>query len=172
MQLLLDSNFKKPTRAPALWLALCAGLACACANSQVTMEGAYTQVRPKSQLSEPEPVNSPENLLVSIHNVADARKSYANYVVLYVNDHPVVAPGGITNLSSAYRYAMRLQDGVYDVRAEYHTVGYYRERVYKLLPEEPVKILPNQRTVMDVRLVKDDSGALERSQARFRVRYE
>ena len=162
----------RPTWARLVQIGLSAGLVCSCANSQVTMEGAYSKVKPKAQLSEPEQRNDPENLLVAIHNVADTRTSFKNYVVLYVNDHEVVAPEGVNNISSAYRYAMRLQDGVYDVRAEYHTVGYWRERVYTILPEEPVKIMPNQRTVMDVRLKKDENGALTKSPARFRVRYE
>jgi hypothetical protein len=157
-------------RATGPWLGML--LFCACGVKPLTVGDVYMELKPIEQLSERERSNQPDNLVVRIHNVADERASFKNYVVLYVNGRVVQPTERLNNFSSTYSYPMRLREGVYDIRAEYHVVGYWRERVFRLVPDEPIKILPQQRTTLEVRLKKSDKGSLADSQTGFRVRYD
>jgi len=148
-----------------------AGLA-ACGAGRLTTDRAYSELKPKEQLPEREQRQLPENLLIKIENVADAGKSYSNYVVLYVNGREVAPIEKLTNMSKKYTYPLRLQHGVYEVRAEYHAVGYWREQVFDIKPDEPVKILPGQRTVLTCRLEKDFKGRPVQKDVSFRLQYE
>ena len=148
-----------------------AGLA-ACGAGRLTTDRAYSELKPKEQLPEREQRQLPENLLIKIENVADAGKSYSNYVVLYVNGREVAPIEKLTNMSKKYTYPLRLQHGVYEVRAEYHVVGYWREQVFDIKPDEPVKILPGQRTVLTCRLEKDFKGRPVQKDVSFRLQYE
>ncbi|MDZ7360015.1 MAG: PEGA domain-containing protein [candidate division KSB1 bacterium] len=159
------------------WLArvatlfLAAGLG-ACTAGRLTTDRAYSELKPKEQLPEREQRQLPENLLITIENVADAGKSYSNYVVLYINGREVAPVEKLTNMTRKYTYPLRLQHGVYDVRAEYHAVGYWREQVFDIKPDEPVKILPGQRTVLTCRLEKDFKGRPVQKDVSFRLQYE
>jgi len=157
-------------RAGTLFLA--AGLAACGAGGKLTTDRAYSELKPKEQLPEREQRELPENLLIKIENVADAGKSYSNFVVLYVNGREVAPIEKLTNMSAKYTYPLRLQHGVYDVRAEYHAVGYWREQVFDIKPDEPVKVLPDQRTVLICRLDKDYKGRPVQKNAQFRLQYE
>jgi hypothetical protein len=152
---------------------LCAASLAACgAGGKLTTDRAYSELKPKEQLPEREIKQLPENLLIKIENVADAGKSYSNYVVLYVNGREVAPVERVTNMSARYTYPLRLQHGIYEVRAEYHAVGYWREQVFDIKPDEPVKILPGQRTVLICRLEKDYKGRPVRKNVQFRMKYE
>lgn len=153
-------------------LLLCLALVCACGAPRVTSGGAYSQIKPKEELAERELQEQPDNLVVRVFNVADARYSYKNYAVLFINDHEVEPPQGVDNFTSTYEYSMHLQEGVYDVRAEYHVEGGWRKRVVKIVPDEAVKILPNQRTTLEAYIKKDERGALAKPPARFALRYD
>jgi len=152
-------------------LVLAVGLG-ACGGSRLTTERASTVLQPKEQLPERELRNLPDNLIIKIDNVADDRESYKNYVVLRINGREIAPVEKISNFTSAYSYPMRLQHGVYDIKAEYHAVGYWREEVYKIVPDEAIKIAPNQRTVLEARLDKNQRGELTEKPAKFRVTYE
>jgi hypothetical protein len=161
-------------RVATLFLAALAGQAGlgACRAGRLSTDRAYSELKPKEQLPEREQRQLPENLLVKIENVADAGKSYSNYVVLYINGREVAPVEKLTNMSRKYTYPLRLQHGVYDVRAEYHAVGYWREQVFDIKPDEPVKILPGQRTVLTCRLEKDFKGRPVQKDVSFRLQYE
>jgi hypothetical protein len=152
-------------------LFLVAGLA-ACASGKLSTDRAYRELKPKEQLPERELRELPENLLVKIENVADAGKSYRNYVVLYVNGREVAPVEKLTNMSSTYSYPLRLQHGVYEIKAEYHSVGYWREQTFDIKTDEPVKIVPGQRTVLICRLDKDYKGRPIQKNVQFRMTYE
>lgn len=153
-------------------LFLMAGLAACSAGGKLSTDRAYSELKPKEQLPERELRTLPENLLIKIENVADAGKSYSNYVVLYINGREVAPIEKITNMSAKYTYPMRLQHGVYEVRAEYHAVGYWREQVFDIKSDEPIKIMPDQRTVLTCRLDKDYKGRPVQKNVRFRMQYE
>lgn len=144
----------------------------ACATGKLTTDRAYSELKPKEQLPERELRELPQNLLVKIENVADAGKSYRNYVVLYVNGREVAPVEQMSNFLSKYTYPMHLQHGVYEIRAEYHVVGYWREQTFDIVPDEQVKILPGKRTVLTCRLNKDYKGRPVNKQVRFRMQYE
>ncbi len=164
--------FRGPIRIAGLGgLLLGLALLCGCGGARVTSETAFTQLKPKEQLPEPERSNLPDNLVVRVYNVADARTSYKNYLVLFINDHEVEPPDGVNNLTANYEYSLRLQEGVYEVRAEYHTVGGWHERTFKIVPNETVKVLPNQCTTLEAHLQKDERGWPIKSPVRFRVHY-
>lgn len=153
-------------------LLLAAGLAACGAGGKLTTDRAYSELKPKEQLPERELRTLPENLVVKIENVADAAKSYQNYVVLYVNGREVAPVEKLTNMSSTYTYPLRLQHGVYEIKAEYHSVGYWREQTFEIKTDEPVKIVPGQRTVLVCRLDKDYKGRPIQKNVQFRTRYE
>lgn len=153
-------------------LFLVAGLAACGGSGKLTTDRAYSELKPKEQLPERELRELPENLLVKIENVADAGKSYRNYVVLYVNGREVTPVEKLTNMSSTYTYPLRLQHGVYEIKAEYHSVGYWREQTFDIKTDEPVKIVPGQRTVLICRLDKDYKGRPIQKNVQFRMKYE
>jgi hypothetical protein len=157
-------------KAGALLLVI-ALMACG-AGAKLTTDRAYSELKPKEQLPERELRQLPENLLIKIENVADAGKSYRNYVVLYVNGREVAPVEQKSNFQSKYTYPMHLQHGVYEIRAEYHVVGYWREQTFDIKADEPVKVLPGQRTVLTCRLDKDYKGRPVNKQVRFRMQYE
>ncbi len=144
----------------------------ACGGSRLTTARASKELKPKEQLPERELRHLPNNLIIKIDNVADDRQSYKNYVVLRINGREITPVEKISNFSSAYSYPMRLQPGVYEIKAEYHTVGFWREHVHEITPDEPVKILPDQRTVLEARLEKNHRGELAEKRAKFRVSFE
>jgi len=143
-----------------------------CASGSLTTDRAYGKLRPKQQLPEREQREQPENLVIKITNVADAGKSYRNFVVLRVNGQEIAPIEKLSNFTSTYTYPLRLQHGIYEVKAEYHVVGFWREQVFDIVTDEEVKVLPGQRTVLQVALDKDSRGRLRQNPARFQLRYE
>jgi len=160
---------RRPLQILLLMLLVTALTAC---GSQMTTDRTYGEIKPKQQLPERELRNLPENLIIKIDNVADAGKSYRNYVVLFINGREIAPSAKVNNISSAYSYPMRLQHGLYEVKAEYHVVGFWREQVYEIKPDEPVKIMPDTRTVLAATLEKDHRGRPVQSKLRFRLNYE
>jgi hypothetical protein len=155
-----------------LLVLLLVALSLAACGGQMTTDRAYGEIKPKQQLPERELRNLPENLLIKIDNVADAGKSYRNYVVLFINGREIAPSEKVTNISSTYSYPMRLQHGLYEVKAEYHVVGFWREQVYEIKTDEPVKIMPDTRTILAATLDKDHRGRPVRDKLRFRLSYE
>jgi hypothetical protein len=153
-------------------LLLAVGFAACGAGGKLTTDRAYSELKPKEQLPERELRELPDNLLVKIDNVADAGKSYQNYVALYINGREVAPIEKLTNMTSTYSYPLRLQHGVYEVRAEYHAVGYWREQTFDIKTDEAVKIIPGQRTILTCRLDKDHRGRPLQKNVQFRMQYE
>ncbi len=163
------SRCRRPLQIFALLLITLSLAAC---GGQMTTERAYGEIKPKQQLPERELRNLPENLLIKIDNVADAGKSYHNYVVLFINGREIAPSEKVTNISSTYSYPMRLQHGLYEIKAEYHVAGFWREQVYEIKPDEPVKIMPDTRTILTATVEKDHRGRPVQSKLRFRLSYD
>jgi hypothetical protein len=144
----------------------------ACGGSRMSVEQASLDIAPKSELPARQQVQLPDNFVVKIRNVADDGSSFKNYVRLFVNGHEILPAGQVDNVTSIYTYPMRLQEGVYDVRAEYHNVGGWRGKVYQIVPDEPVQVLPSKRTVLVADLYKNEMGGLAESPTHFQLRYE
>ncbi len=160
---------RRPLQILALLLITLSLAAC---GGQMTTDRAYGEIKPKQQLPERELRNLPENLLIKIDNVADAGKSYRNYVVLFINGREIAPSERVNNISASYSYPMRLQHGLYEIKAEYHVVGFWREQVYEIKTDEPVKIMPDTRTVLTAAVNKDERGRPVGRQQRFRLSYE
>lgn len=165
----VSHRLRRPLQILALLLITLSLAAC---GGQMTTDRAYGEIKPKQQLPERELRNLPENLLIKIDNVADAGKSYRNYVVLFINGREIAPFEKVNNISSTYSYPMRLQNGLYEITAEYHVVGFWREQVYEIKTDEPVKIMPDTRTVLTASVNKDARGRPVGSQQRFRLSYE
>lgn len=144
----------------------------ACSGSRLTTDRAARELKPKEQLPERERRNLPNNLIIKIENVANDHESYKNYVVLRINGREIAPVEKISNVTSSYSYPMRLQPGVYEIKAEYHAVGYWREQIFDIVTDEAVKVMPDQRTVLVARLEKNHRGDLAEKPAKFRITYE
>jgi hypothetical protein len=143
-----------------------------CGGGLLTTDRAAKELKPKQQLPERELRNLPNNLIVRIDNVADDRVSYKNYVVLRINGREIAPVEKISNFSSTYSYPLHLQHGIYEIEAEYHAVGFWREHTYKIVTDEAVRIMPNQRTILEARLEKNHRGELAAKPSKFRLSYE
>ena len=143
----------------------------ACGSNRLTTQKASQVLKPLSPLPEREQSMMPVNLHIKIDNVADAGSSYRNFVTLYINGKEIAPDAPEHNLQSTYEYSLRLQPGIYEVKAEYHVVGFWKEHVYAIVTDEPVKVLPNQRTELFIRLQKDASGFPTQKKNFFSLRY-
>ena len=154
------------------FLLVAALLFAGCSSSRLTRQNAGQVLKPVATLPEREASQLPVNLLIRIENVADASSSYRNYVVLKINGKEVAPDELENNIKANYVYSLSLQPGVYEVQGKYHVVGFWKERVYKLESDEPVKVLPGKRTVLSIRLDKDNQGFPQTKTNLFTLRYQ
>lgn len=152
-------------------LLIISGVLIACGGGRLTTRDASQQLKPVETLPEREQSQMPVNLSIQIDRVADATSSYGNFVELFINGKAIAPEKAESNLKSSYRYDLRLQPGVYDVVAKYHVIGFWKERVFEIETDEPVKILPGQRTDLTAKLEKDSRGFLRRDRNQFTIRY-
>lgn len=150
---------------------LISGLLVACGGGRLSTRDASQRLKPVESLPEREQSQMPINLSIHIAQVANATSSYGNFIELFINGKAIAPEDAENNLKSSYRYNLRLQPGVYDVLAKYHVVGFWKERVFEISTDEPVKILPGQRTDLTVKLEKDSRGFLQQNQNQFTIRY-
>ena len=143
----------------------------ACAGSRLTTTAASQKLKPIAPLPEREQLAIPVNLFIRIQNVADAGTSYRNYVKLFINGKEIAPDEPENNLQTTYTYSLRLQPGIYEVKAEYHVVGFWKEYVYDITTDEPVKVLPGKRTELEIRLDKDSRGFPRTRKNQFTIRY-
>ncbi len=143
----------------------------ACGSSRLSTRTASEKLKPVAPLPERERLEMPVNLYIRIDNVADAGSSYRNYVKLFINGKEIAPDVPENNLQSTYEYSLRLQPGIYKVKAEYHVVGFWKERVYPILTDEPVKVLPRQRTELRAALEKEIGGFPRQKETLFSIRY-
>jgi hypothetical protein len=147
------------------------GLMAACGGGKMSTRIASQKLKPVATLPEREQSQMPVNMTVKIANVANATSSYGNVVELYITGKAIAPEKQENNLKSSYRYDLRLQPGVYDIEAKYHVVGFWKERVFNIKTDEPVKVLPGQRTELTINLEKDSRGFLRQNKNQFTIRY-
>jgi hypothetical protein len=146
-------------------------LVTACGSGKMSTRTASQKLKPVEALPEREQSQMPVNLTIKIGNVANAASSYGNFLELFINGKAIAPEKPENNLKSSYRYNLRLQPGVYDVEAKYHGVGFWKERVFTIKTDEPVKIIPGQRTELAISLEKDGRGFLRQKKNQFTIRY-
>lgn len=144
----------------------------ACSSNRMSTRTASQRLKPAAPLPLREQMQLPVNLSIEVRNVADTGPSFKNYFVLFINGKEIAPERPENNFKSTYRYQLRLQPGVYDVEGEYHVVGFWKERVYKITTDEMVKVLPGKRTELSITLKKDSRGMPEQKQNLFDIAYK
>lgn len=154
-----------------LTILIISGLMAACGGGKMSTRTASQKLKPVDPLPVREQLQMPVNMTVKIANVANATSSYGNYVELFINGKVIAPENQENNLKSSYQYDLRLQPGMYDVEAKYHVVGFWKERVFDIRTDEPVKVLPGERTELTINLEKDSRGFLQKNKNQFTIRY-
>jgi hypothetical protein len=127
-----------------------------CGSGQLTVDEAYSVLRPVKQLELPDQVS--ENLVVSIANVADEGSSFKNHLDLYVNDKLIKPNWAVSNVENKYTYKLRLRPGYYEVKAYYYALVGWGEEKFPISTKEPVRITADQRTLLSCDITKEAGG--------------
>ncbi|NOZ56879.1 MAG: PEGA domain-containing protein [Calditrichaeota bacterium] len=149
----------------ALLVAGCAG------HKELVGEQTYYTLEPVKELDIDQAL-LPVNLIVRVHNVADAEKSYKNRFELKVNGKKIVPVTPVTNVQSEYEYHLKLKPGYYKVEGKYYASGGWEEEVAEAKTRDLVRIEPNRRTVLDLTIRKNWDGTPVDKVMYFNVSYE
>jgi len=143
----------------------------ACAAKRISIDEAYSVLRPLKQLELPEQVT--DNLKITIDNVADEGTSYKNYVEVFVNDKYVTPNWDVSNIESNYTYKLKVQPGYYKIKANYNAYIGWGEDKYKIKTlEEFVRVTHDKRTIVYYELVKKSNGLPVDKNMYFKVKTE
>jgi hypothetical protein len=112
-------------------------------------------------------VHSPINLVVKASNIADFSHSNKNYFELYINKKLVQPNNKTDNATQNYTYNLQLQPGYYEVYGIYYWHGGWREEQTKVFATELVRIDPDMRTILEVKIPKDYRGIVTEKQLYF-----
>ncbi|MBN2009245.1 hypothetical protein JW960_07855 [candidate division KSB1 bacterium] len=139
-------------------------------NRQINQDETYDAIKPVAPLPEYERSGLPVNVEVSIKNVADMNNSYKNTIDLYVNDY-IINPDNVFNYKSNYTYQMRLQPGIYKIKAVYHANTGWQEKKFTISTQEPVKVYLDKKLELSLTLEKNWWGAPQEKHPKFNVEY-
>lgn len=129
----------------------------ACSASRISIDQAYTGLRPLKQLELPEQVT--DNLHIIIDNVADEGTSYKNYVDVFVNDKLLTPNWDVSNTESNYTYKIKVRPGYYKIKANYIAyIGWGDEKYEIKTQDEFVRVAHDEITVVHYELVKKSNG--------------
>lgn len=127
-------------------------------HPQIKADESYTKIKPIAPLPEYEQMNFPHNMTIVVDNVADMTNSYKNHLKVYVNKY-LIKPDEIFNYKSTYKYNLKLQPGIYEVRAVYYANTGWKEDSYNIKSRDNVKVYLNKKALLNVTLKKDHQGA-------------
>ncbi len=127
-----------------------------CGSSQVSVDESYLSLSPIKELQMPSDV--PQNLTVTISNVADQSSSYKNYVELYINDKLINPDWAVTNVQNSWKYELKLRPGYYRIEAKYFAFIGWSEEDYKILTHDLVPVSADRKTVLNCRIAKKGNG--------------
>lgn len=143
----------------------------ACASSRVSVDEAYSALRPLKQLELPEQVT--DNFVVTVSNVADEGSSYKNHLELFVNDKMIEPNWAVSNLEDTYTYKLRLRPGYYKVKVFYYAyIGWGEEKFSILTHEEFIRVTSERRTLLKCNIAKEPNGEPVNEKMYFRVETE
>ncbi len=129
----------------------------ACSAQRISIDQAYSILRPLKQIEFPEQVT--DNLHIIIDNVADEGNSYKNYVEVFVNDKLLTPNWNVSNTESNYTYKLKVRPGYYKVKANYVAYIGWGEENYKIkTQDEYVRVTHDKITVVHYELVKKSNG--------------
>jgi hypothetical protein len=127
-----------------------------CGSSQVSVDESYLSLSPVKELQMPSDV--PQNLTVTLSNVADQSSSYKNYVELYINDKLVNPDWAVTNVQNTWKYELKLRPGYYRIKAKYFAFIGWGEEDYEILTHDLVPVSVDRKTVLNCRIAKKGNG--------------
>jgi len=127
-------------------------------HKEIKMMDSYSRIKPIAPLAEYEQEKMPHNLIVKIENVADMSANYKNRVQLYINNYRI-RPTESYNYKDTYEYKMKLQPGVYKVRAKYYAYSGWKEESFSIRARENVKVFLNKVAHLSVDIQKNHWGA-------------
>lgn len=144
-----------------------------CAGSRkIKTDDTYQRISPLAPLPQYLSQEQPNNLIVSINNVANENSSYKNYVELYVNNFLIEPEDEVTNVQSFYSYKMRLQPGIYQILAKYYASTGWKIKSFKITTKENLMIFPDKIARLKISLKKDSWGGLTDDPSYFDVSFE
>jgi len=134
-------------------------------------EETFVRIKPLAPLSELDNESMPDNLIISIDNVADMNNSYKNRLELFVNKYQI-EPDEVYNYKSAYRYNLKLQPGQYKIYAKYYAHSGWVEQSFTIITREIVKVYMNKKTTLQITLEKNHWGGLNDKVSYFKISQE
>jgi hypothetical protein len=147
-------------------LAGCAG------TKKINVNDAYLKVKPVAPLPQYVTNKQAPNLIIRINNVADLSSSYKNRVDLYINEFLIRPDEEITNVKSNYFYKVRLQPGIFEIRAKYFASTGWQEKTFKIAARDRVMIFPDKQALLKINLNKNNWGGLEDKISYFDLTYD
>jgi len=144
-----------------------------CAGTKkINTNDAYLTVKPVAPLPQYVTNKQAPNLVIRIDNVADLSSSYKNRIDLYINDYLIRPDEEITNVKSNYLYKVRLQPGIFEVRAKYYASTGWQEKTFKIAARDRVMIFPDKQAHLKINLKKNNWGGLVDKVSYFDLTYE
>ncbi len=147
-------------------IAGCAG------TKKININDAYLSVKPVAPLPRYITKKQTPNLVIKINNVADLNNSYKNRVDLYINNFLIEPDEEITNIKKKYLYKVRLQPGIFEVRAKYYASTGWEEKSFEITTNEKIMVFPDKKAVLTINLKKNSWGGLKEKISYFDVSYE
>jgi len=141
-------------------------------TKKLNINDAYLKVKPVAPLPQYVTNKQAPNLIIRINNVADLSSSYKNRVDLYINEFLIRPDEEITNVKSNYLYKMRLQPGIFEVKAKYYASTGWQEKTFKIAARDRVMIFPDKQALLKINLKKNNWGGLEDKISYFDLTYD
>ncbi len=143
----------------------------ACSVKRITIDEAYSSLRPLKQIELPEQVT--DNLTITIDNVADEGTSYKNYVEVFVNDKALSPNWDVSNTESNYNYKLKVRPGYYKIKANYIAyIGWGEEKYEIKTLDELVMVTHDKKTVVSYEIVKKSNGIPVDKNMYFKIKTE
>jgi len=147
-------------------MAGCAG------TKKININDAYLSVKPVAPLPQYITKKQAPNLVIKINNVANLNNSYKNRVDFYINNFLIKPDEEITNVKKNYLYKVRLQPGIFEVRAKYYASTGWEEKTFKITTKEKIMVFPDKKAVLTINLKKNSWGGLKEKISYFDVSYD
>ena len=144
-----------------------------CAGTKkININDAYLKVKPVAPLPQYVTNKQAPNLVIRINNVADLSSSYKNRIDLYINDFFIRPDEEVTNVKSNYLYKVRLQPGIFEVRAKYFASTGWQEKTFKIAARDRIMIFPEKQARLNINLKKNNWGGLLDKISYFDLTYD
>lgn len=113
-----------------------------------------------------------ENLIIKVHNVADAGPSFKNRFELFVNGQRIEPITEVTNTQRNYEYRLKLRPGYYDVKGIYFWYDGWSERKTEVRTEDLVRVETSRRTILEKTIQKNWDGTPVERTMYFEIKFQ